>query len=150
MPKNTFFFFFCILPQRRTTFAINNLLEKIPPSIMAISIDWFFFPHIFSQQTASPTNERSFINTTSLTSDDEMIDITPNNVSNPNYQYHSSSNGSGGREDGVGGESLGATGSGLGGSLHAGSDNSVRTSPTHSRFGRDFHSDHEGKLPSLN
>lgn len=75
-----------------------------------------------------------------------MIDITPNNISNPNYQYHSSSNGSG-REDGVGSDNVGsATGSGLTGSLHAGSDNSVRTSPTHTRFGRDFHSDHEGRF----
>lgn len=96
-------------------------------------------------KSASPTNEKNFLNTTSLsvTSDDDMIDITPSNVSNPNYQYHSSSNG-GGREDGVGGNSVGATGSGVGGSLHTGSDNSVRTSPTHTRFGRDFHSDHEG------
>lgn len=71
-----------------------------------------------NKTTGSPINERGFINTTSLSvaSDDEMIDITPNNVSNPNYQYHLSSNGSGGsgsREDGVGASSSvgGSTGS---------------------------------------
>lgn len=121
---------------------------------------FLFFLHFLPplQTTGSPINERGFINTTSLSvaSDDEMIDITPNNVSNPNYQYHLSSNGSGGsgsREDGVGASSSvgGSTGS-IGGAagLHAGgggSDNGgVRTTPTHhaSRFGRDFHSDHEG------
>uniref|UniRef100_A0A182XML0 Chloride channel protein n=1 Tax=Anopheles quadriannulatus TaxID=34691 RepID=A0A182XML0_ANOQN len=90
--------------------------------------------------------------------EDGMIDITPGNggLTNPNYSY-SSYSANGGRQDGVGAPSsaanssapsittaAGASSNG-GASIGGGEGPGGMSSPTHTRFGRDFHhSDHEG------
>uniref|UniRef100_A0A1S4GQY3 Chloride channel protein n=1 Tax=Anopheles gambiae TaxID=7165 RepID=A0A1S4GQY3_ANOGA len=118
--------------------------------------------HITTTTTTSLTTAPGTVGAVPVYEADEdgMIDITPGNggLTNPNYSY-SSYSANGGRQDGVGAPSsaanssapnitttAGASSNG-GASIGGGEGPGGMSSPTHTRFGRDFHhSDHEDTL----